>query len=183
MESLKLERDRAVVLVVDVQERLLAAMPEGARAPLLRATQALVEGAKQLKVPVLATEQYPKGLGPTVPALRDALPGAPHEKLDFSCAAVPAVKDALGSGPRQVVLCGMETHVCVFQTARDLAALGHQVFVAEDAVASRTEANRRVGLSLMERGGAIVTSTEAVLFDLLGRAGTPEFKAVSALVK
>ncbi|MBI4509869.1 MAG: isochorismatase family protein [Deltaproteobacteria bacterium] len=186
LTNLKLSRDHAALLVIDVQERLLLAMPEEERGPLTRATRTLVEGAKHLGVPVFATEQYPRGLGPTIPEIKSAFPQGvlAFDKLDFSCQAVGGLMAALEStGRKQVIACGMETHVCVFQTVRDLSSLGFQVFVPEDAVASRTPANRRVGLSLMERAGAVGASTEALLFDMLGRAGTGEFKAISALVK
>jgi nicotinamidase-related amidase len=183
---LKLDRSRAVLLVIDVQERLAAAMPEEILDRARRNIAALSQGMARLGAPVLATEQYPRGLGPTLPDVRAALPSQvqPVEKVDFSCYAVPQLREALAAtGRRQVVACGMETHVCVFQTARDLLAEGYEVFVPHDAVASRQVDNLRVGLDLISRAGGIITATETVLFDLLGRAGTPEFKAISALIK
>lgn len=182
--SLKLDPARALVLVVDVQERLTPAMPEGDLARLVKYARALLGGARELGLPVLATEQYPKGLGPTLPALRELLPGAPLAKTHFSCCGDPGFAAALeATRRRQVVIAGMETHVCVFQTARDLAAGGYEVFVCADAVNSRTEEHRRVGLDLCREAGALVTTAETALFDLLGQAGGPAFKAVSALVK
>jgi nicotinamidase-related amidase len=181
-----LERDRTVLLVVDVQERLGAAMDPAKLERMVKNTRLLIESAKVLGIPVFATEQYPKGLGPTVSALRDVLPAdvAPIDKLAFSCGAVKEVARRLfQSGRRQVVIAGMETHICVFQTVRDLAAGGYQPFVARDAVLSRTAENHETGLQLMRESGATITSTETVVYDLLGAAGTPEFKQIAPMMK
>ncbi len=186
LKKIKLSRDRCVLVLVDVQERLASAMPAEAMQAVERACCALVSGAKHLGVPVLWTEQYPKGLGPTVSSIKATLADdvSPIEKISFSCAQAPAFRKQLDELHRkQIIVCGMETHVCVYQTVRDLLGDGYRVFVASDAVVSRTEQNRQIGLSLMERAGAVLTSTEAVLFDLLGVAGTPEFRYISALVK
>lgn len=190
-DRLCLDRGRAALLVIDVQARLCTAMhPERLR----RARQntiTLVEGARILGLPIFVTEQYPKGIGPTVEDVVAALPAGQriYEKLSFSCGGVPELMEALkalkASGRDQLLVAGMETHVCVFQTVRDLL-LGRQVagvFAVEDAMISRTEENHRIGLELMALAGATRTGTETVLFDLLGRAGTPEFKAVSKLIK
>jgi nicotinamidase-related amidase len=183
-DELSLDRDRALLLVVDVQEKLAAAMPPEARAQLEKNAAVLIRAARRLVLPVIATEQYPKGLGPTVPALRELLPGGPMSKMEFSCGANQEVaRQILATGRRQVLVAGMEAHVCVFQTVRDLVRGGFSVFVAQDAVLSRTEANRAVGLRLCEKAGATLTSTEAALFDLLGAAGTPEFKELAPLIK
>lgn len=181
-----LERDQAALLVIDVQERLGKAMEPERYARMLKNTRTLVEGAKLLGLPIWVTEQYPKGLGPTDQSILEALPtdATPVEKLAFSCGAVKEVaRRIFQSGRRQLVVAGMETHVCVFQTVRDLVAGGYQPFVARDAVLSRTHENQETGLQLMREVGATITSTEAVLFDLLGEAGTPEFKQISAMVK
>jgi len=183
---LALERANAVLLVIDVQERLGAAMDPARFAQTLKNTEILVESAKTLGMPVLVTEQYPKGLGPTVASLRQALPpeATPLAKTAFSCVAVDDVARQLReSGRKQVIIAGMEAHVCVFQTVRDLIAEGYLPFVPRDAVLSRTTDNHETGLALMRESGATVTSTEAVVFDLLGGAGTPEFKKLSPLVK
>ena len=179
---LKLERKDAALLVIDVQERLCGAMRPEPLERMLNRTGALIEGARAMGLPIAFTEQYPKGLGPTLPALLAKVPGAsPHEKLRFS-AALPEVLEALG-GRKQVIVAGMETHVCVYQTVRDLAAAGVTPFLAADAVISRTDEDRQVGLSLCAQAGAVTTTAEAALFDLLGEAGTPEFKVVSRAVK
>lgn len=179
----RLNRERTAVLVVDVQERLCAAMEPAALARMIRRTQAVVEGAKAMGLPIVVTEQYPKGLGSTLGPIRAALPDGltPVEKIDFTC-AIPQVVKGLAGHP-QVLVCGMETHVCVFQTVRDLAEKRFTPFVCSDAVLSRFEEDRRVGLDLCREAGAVITTVESALFDLLGRAGTPEFKKISAAVK
>jgi nicotinamidase-related amidase len=180
----KLDRKKAAVLVVDVQDRLVPAIEPAARERVLKYAKALIGTAKELGMPVLATEQYPKGLGPTVRELAELLPSPPLTKVHFSCGADPAFASALEStGRRQVIVCGMETHVCVFQTVRDLAAAGYEVHVCADAVGSRTEEHRRIGLELARESGALVTTAETAIFDLLHQAATPEFKKVSPLVR
>jgi isochorismate hydrolase len=182
--ALALNRAEALLLVIDVQERLATAMPPGALAALQKNAAVLIRAARRMEIPVVATEQYPKGLGPTVAALRDLLPVDPMTKMEFSCgASKPIAREILRTGRKQAIVVGMEAHVCVFQTVRDLVRGGFSVFVAQDAVISRTEDNRNVGLRLCEKAGATVTSTETVLFDLLGVAGTPEFKELTALIK
>ena len=182
--KVKLDRATAAVLVVDVQDRLTPAMPEETLARLVKYARATIGAAKELGLPVLATEQYPKGLGRTIPELRELLPSPPLEKTRFSCGADPGFAAALEStGRRQVIIVGMETHVCVFQTTRDLVAMGYEVHVCADAVSSRTEEHRRIGLELCREVGAIVTTAETAIFDLLHEAATPEFRKVAPLVK
>lgn len=184
MSLAPLDRDRAALVLVDVQERLCAAMPEADLARLVKYARALLGAARELGLPVLTTEQYPRGLGPTLPTLRELLPAAPLEKLHFSCAADPGFAAALdATGRRQLVLAGMEAHVCVFLGARDLVAAGFAVHVCADAVASRTEEHRQRGLSLCAAAGAVVTTAETAIFDLLQKAGTAEFKKVAPLVR
>jgi nicotinamidase-related amidase len=183
-----LARGRAALLVVDIQDRLMPAMPAAAAADVIRNTQILIQAAVQLGLPIVVSEQYRRGLGPTVQPIEDALAGAPRlhrfEKLEFSAAAAPAFAQlAPGLGRDQWIVCGMETHVCVYQTARDLVARGWETHVCADAVCSRTAANRELGLGLMARAGAIPSSTEACVFDLLGRAGSDEFRALSKVIK
>jgi nicotinamidase-related amidase len=181
MSRYRLERDKTALLVVDIQERLLAAMQPAAAERLLNRTIAAIKGALALGLPVIATEQYPKGLGPTVAPIRQVLASAPIEKVRFT-AALPEVLQALTGRP-QVLITGMETHVCVFQTVRDLADKASIPYLCVDAVLSRTEEDKRVGLELCKEVGAVATTVESALFDLLGVAGTPEFKQVSAAVK
>ena len=182
--ALALERDNALLLLIDVQDRLASAMPREALARLERNAQVLLKAARRLDLPVVATEQYPKGLGRTLPSLRELLGEAPMEKVEFSCgASKPIAERIVAAGRKQVIVAGMEAHVCVFQTVRDLLRGPFSVFVAQDAVISRTEENRAVGLRLCEKAGATLTSAETALFDLLGCAGTPEFKELAPLIK
>jgi nicotinamidase-related amidase len=174
-----LDRDRAALVVVDVQEAFRPAVVDFER--VAAEVGKLIQGAKALGVPVVATEQYPKGLGKTVPEVAEHLGDVePIEKVCFS--AVEADNFDL-YGREQALVCGIESHVCVSQTAHDLLDQGVEVHVAEDAVSSRTRENRDVGLHKMERSGAVVTSVETALFELVGVAGTDEFKTVQALVK
>jgi nicotinamidase-related amidase len=183
----RLDPQRSVLLVVDVQAKLAAAMPQAAMDRLLSNTLVLLDAARILGVPVLASEQYPKGLGPTVDPIAERLRAMgvePIDKTTFDACSEPRVARALADrSPRSVIVTGMETHICVFQTARELARRGLEVHVVADAVASRREENRGLGLTLCERAGALATPTETVVFDWLGRAGTEEFKAVSKLVR
>jgi nicotinamidase-related amidase len=168
------------LLVIDVQTKLVDQMAERER--LVANIARLVAGAKILGLPVQATEQYPKGIGPTVPELATRLPPRP-EKLTFSCCGLPEVAEQFrASGVRKVVLAGIETHVCVQQTALDLVAQGFHVYVPADAVASRKELDRELALRRMERAGVVLTTTEAALFEWTEVAGTPEFKQISRLV-
>lgn len=170
---------RAALVVVDVQEAFRKALPEFERVAETSAT--LVQGAAELGIPIIVTEQYPKGLGSTVAEVADHLPEGTVavEKVRFSAAEADGFE--LG-GRDQVLVCGIETHVCVNQTVCDLLADGIEAHVATDAVGSRTEANRELGLSKMERAGATLTSVETALFELLGGSDAPEFKRVQALV-
>src|SRR5438105_1797091 len=162
------------LLVIDVQERLMTKIP-GADA-LVRNIAFLIDGARLLHMPVLATEQYPKGLGPTVPELARRLPERP-DKVAFSCCAVPSVTDTLHREARpKVVLAGIETHVCVLQTALDLLAQDFRVYVPIDAVGSRNAIDQDVTLRRLERAGAILTTSETAVFEWVGGAGHPQFK-------
>ena len=183
-----LSRRRAALLVVDIQDRLLPAMPAAALADVMRNSAILITAADQLGLPIVVSQQYPRGLGTTARAIEDALAAAHNvhrfDKLEFSAAAAPAFAAlAPGLARDQWIVCGMETHVCVYQSTRDLVARGWAVHVCADAVASRTAANREIGLGLMARAGAVMSSTEVVVFDLLRRAGSDEFRALSKVIK
>ncbi len=175
---------QTVIVVVDVQEKLAAAMPKDALDTLVKNTTILLEAAKVLGVAVLASEQYPKGLGPTLPAIASLLGTTPLPKMTFDACSDLGIARALSErDPKSVVVVGMEAHVCVFQTARELVKRGYATHVVADAVTSRREENRRIGLDLCEKAGAFVTATETVAFDLLGQAGTDAFKTISKLVR
>jgi nicotinamidase-related amidase len=175
----KLQADRTTLVVVDVQEGFRKAIPDFER--VAKATATLIEGAEALGVPIVITEQYPKGLGETAPEIAEHLPEGtePLEKVVFSAAEAEGFD--LG-GREQALVCGIESHVCVSQTVIDLLEGGTDVQVPLDAVSSRTEENKRVGLHKMERAGAVLTSVEAALFELLGRAGSDEFRTVQKLI-
>jgi nicotinamidase-related amidase len=179
-------RDVSVLAAIDLQERLLGVFSEEVSPALVKQAALLIDAARILDIPVLATEQYPKGLGVTVEAIRSRLPVsvAPIEKITFSGARSEAFRSALAAtGRRHVLLCGAETHVCVLQTALDLLDAGYHVSVAADAVGSRRRLDWERGLALLERAGATVGTSEMFVFHWLERAGTAEFKAVAPLVK
>jgi nicotinamidase-related amidase len=175
-----MSRSDTGLLVIDVQGKLMEKIP--GKEGVIRRVGMLAEGAKILGVPIQATEQYPKGLGPTVPELSSKLP-TPQEKLSFSCAEVPEVVSFFKSkNVNKILLAGVEAHVCVMQTALDLLSQGFQVYLAADAAGSRHEKDLELGLRRMERSGVILTTAEAALFEWTERAGTPEFKQISRLI-
>jgi nicotinamidase-related amidase len=176
----KLERHSAVLVVIDVQEAFRKAVP-GFEA-VAEAVGTLVQGAAAMGVPIVVTEQYPQGLGSTVPAVAEHLPPGtePVEKVRFSAAEADGF-DLRGRD--QALVCGIETHVCVNQTTLDLLARGLDVQVVSDAVGSRAAEDREIGLHRAERAGAGLTSVEMSLFELLGGSDAPEFRQVQELVK
>jgi nicotinamidase-related amidase len=169
------------LLVIDVQEKLMAKIPSAAA--LVRNVAFLIESARLLEVPVQATEQYPKGLGPTVPELARMLPQRP-EKTAFSCCAVAGLVDSFRRAARpKIVLAGIEAHVCVQQTALDLLGQDFRVYIPVDAVDSRCALDRDYALRRLEKAGAIITTAETCVFEWLGGSGHPRFKEVSKLIQ
>lgn len=183
----RLEPSECVVVVVDVQDKLAAAMPAAQMAELTRAARVLVEAARSLGARVIATEQYPQGLGRTIAPVAESLASASApvvEKLHFSACDEPAFDRLFaGARARTAIVVGMETHVCVYQTVRELAARGVDVQVPIDGVASRRDDHRALGLDLCRASGATTTSMETVVFDWLRRAGTDEFKRLSKMIR
>ncbi len=177
---MKLDRERAALVLVDVQEAFRKAVPDFEQVAAAAGT--LAEGAASLGVPVIVTEQYPQGLGHTVPEVAERLPEGtePLEKVRFSAAEADGF-DLGGRG--QAIVCGVEAHVCVNQTVLDLLEEGVEVHLATDAVGSRTEQNRSLGIHKAEQAGAVLTSVETALFELLRGSDAPEFKQVQGLVK
>lgn len=175
--------DATALLVIDVQERLLPVIDECDRVE----TQVgkLIDGANVLGLPVLVTEQYRKGLGVTVPAIAEKLDGAVcnHEKLKFSACIEPIREELSRRGIRSVIVCGIEAHVCVLQSALDLADVGYVVAVAEDAVGSRRVVDREAALRRMTQAGVVPTTVESVLLELVHEAGTGRFKAILPVIK
>ena len=169
------------LLVVDVQEKLVPAIAGQAR--VVWNIRRLIDGARILGLPVAATEQYPQGLGRTVPELAERLGEVPS-KLTFSCGGCPQVfKDLEDRGIHKLLVCGMEAHVCVEQTVLDLLAAGWRVYVAVDAVGSRFEIDRSTALARMDSAGATLTTAEAALFEWCRVAGTPQFREISRLAR
>ena len=176
-----LEQSSTALLVIDVQDRINAVMTDQRHLPRI---EVLVEACHGLDVPVLASEQYPQGLGPTVESLAAALGDTPPGKLTFSFARDDDLKRAIeDSGRNQIIVTGIETHVCVLQTAIDLINIGYEVHVPHDAVNSRRPADKEWALHRMAAAGAVITTTESALFELLERCDTSDFKTVAKLIK
>jgi nicotinamidase-related amidase len=183
MVMMLLSATDSLLLVVDIQDRLLPVMQDGAR--VAHNTGILLQAAQALSVPAAITEQYPKGLGATVDAIR-ALAGASPvlEKQHFSAWGDPAIRAHIEvAGRQQMVICGIEAHVCVLQTALDLAGTGYRVAVVADAVSSRQAASAALAQQRMAAAGVMLVSTEMCLFEWLGHAGHPQFRALSRLIK
>lgn len=182
MKKFRLNREDSLIFIIDIQERLVPAMYLGDR--VVKNTDILIQGAREMDMPIVATEQYPKGLGATIEDLRDKLDEENiFEKNSFT-ACIENVESKLKElNKKNIIIVGMETHVCVYQTVRDLLDRDYNVFVVRDAVASRTLENLENGLNLMQALGAVIINTETVVFDLLKKSGTPEFKLLSKLIK
>lgn len=178
-----LDAKHTQAICVDIQERLFPHIH--GHDELARRCAILIRGLRLLDVPIVVTEQYVKGLGTTIESIREAL-GAyqPIEKITFSCCGAPEVEARILSGHRHhVILFGIETHVCVQQTALDLLSQGQTVIVIEDCVSSRNPNDKRIAIERMRQAGAVITTMESVLFEVLRQAGTDTFKQISALVK
>ncbi len=168
-------------MVVDVQQKLIGLIPQHER--IVWNVRRLLDGAKILGVRALATEQYPQGLGHTVPELAERLPGV-ASKASFSCCGSGEFQERLAAiDAHNILVAGIEAHVCVQQTVLDLIAAGYRVFVAADAIGSRFGVDYEMALRRMESSGATLTTTESALFEWCERSQTPQFKQISALVK
>jgi nicotinamidase-related amidase len=183
MEHFYLDKDNTALVIIDIQERLAAVMK--VKDDVIRNCTHLIELARLFAIPIVVTEQYPKGLGPTVGEIRDVLPEyKPIEKLTFSCCDEQTFSGEIRKLRRKkIILTGMETHVCVLQTCIGLLKDGYAIHLVRDAVCSRSKENWKAGIEFMRDAGAIITSTEAVLFQLLKTAGTEEFKIISNRIK
>ena len=176
-----MSRGDTALLVIDVQEKLVPVIAGGPR--VVWNVRRLIDAAKVLGLPVAATEQYPKGLGATLPELAERL-GPMPSKLTFSACGCPEVFESLRTrGIHKILICGIETHVCVAQTVCDLLADGWRTYIAVDAVGSRFEIDQRTALARMDSAGATLTTTEAAIFEWCEAAGTPEFKEISSLAR
>ena len=182
-----LARDRSQLLVIDVQDKLLASITGKDR--VVERCVRLVRAAKVLDVPITLSEQYPEGLGPTAEPIREAAvnTGVVNDKVEFSCLRNEPLRDRLHElrrqGRPQIVIAGIEAHVCVLQTALDLESHGFEAFVVADAIGSRSRGSRKLAMSRLVKAGADVVDSEMVVFEWLERAGTPEFKELQALIK
>jgi isochorismate hydrolase len=182
---LRIEREEAVLIVIDVQEVLMKQMDPEMGKQVTQNIKILLNFAKEMAIPILITEQYPKGLGRTIPEIKNELgPNLPIEKVTFSCCGVETFNEGLGRLKRnQVILIGIETHVCVLQTATDLIQKDYEVYVVADAVCSRKKLDWEIGLRWLEKRGAMIPTTEIIAFQLLKEAGTEEFKRLSKFLK
>ena len=183
MVPFRLRLDSACMVMVDIQERLLPAV-SGAEGIRLNAVK-LAAAAQTLSVPFIFTEQYPKGLGPTIPEIAALFPNfKPLPKVSFSCCGDEGfLREMKAVNRKQILICGIETHVCVYQTTVDLIASGYEVHVVADVISSRTAENRELGIERMLDEGAKLTSVEMALFELMRVAEGPKFKEVSKIVK
>lgn len=188
--NLELQVERCGLFIIDIQQNLAATMPEKVLKGTLRNCLNLIEAARVLGMPAIVSEQYPKGLGRTLPVIAESVLRLPREqvffadKLQFSCMGLNHFDAWIkGSKRSQWIVVGMEAHICIYQTVRAMVNAGFEIHVPRDAVVSRTLANWEIGLQLMERSGALITSTETVIFDLLKEAGTDVFSQLSCIVK
>lgn len=181
--EMRINREESAALFIDIQEKLFPHMDQ--RNELLRKTVMLIEGLKVLDIPMVMTEQYPRGLGPTVNEISGLMvkDGA-IEKIAFSCCDEPAVmQHEVMQKYKTIIICGIEAHVCVLQTVIDLREAGYNAVVVHDCISSRNPEDKRLAVERMRSEGAVITSCESILFELARVAGTDEFKAISRLVK
>lgn len=177
-----LTTENTALIVIDFQGKLAQLMHN--RESLFHAAASMIQGIKALNIPMLVTEQNPDRIGPTIPEIAPLLEEPPIPKLSFSCCEEDVFMDRLKAMNRgQILITGIETHICVYQTAADLTSLGYEVQVVADAVSSRTEENRNIGLNRIQHVGASLTSVETVLFELLGTAANDTFKDILKIIK
>lgn len=187
LKSSTLTSQDSLLLIIDIQERLTQVMNKGYLSRITDRIHLLVSLAHEIHIPIVITEQYPKGLGPTIEPIKKILHGKKyeqHEKLTFGCCDDANFNQKLKNySKKKIIMVGMETHVCVYLTALGLIKQGYEIFVASDAVISRETFNYKNGLSLIRQIGGLVTNTETLLFQLMVQSGTPTFKKISALLK
>jgi nicotinamidase-related amidase len=180
---MRINKDKTAGLIIDIQERLFPFISENEK--MVKNVPILIEGLKALDIPIFITEQYVKGLGETIATIARVTEGIPRtEKIAFSCCDEPTFMEKLAlSGRDHVVIAGIESHVCVLQTTLDLLANGFHPVVVEDCISSRRLSDKMVAIERMRKEGAIITTYESLLFELLRYSGTEQFKAISKLVK
>ena len=180
MQTGKLNLEDCLLLVIDIQERLIPVIHQ--HEEVIHNANILLKGMEILGVPVIVTEQYPKGLGNTCKEILLGEDAKVMEKITFSCLANDYIKESVQS-KKQIIICGVEAHICVLKTALDLLDEGYQVHLITDAVSSRKKENKQVAIERMKQSGVFISSTEMILFQLLDKAGTEEFKLISKLIK
>lgn len=176
----------SLLICIDIQDRLFSVMPEASRSRMLDNSGHLINAAKLLNIPIISTEQYPQGLGKTVEQIKNALPDEAtyFDKTSFSCCgSEPLLQTIRDSHKRQVVITGMETHVCILQTAIELQADGYEVFVVDDATCSRRKAHWKSALQRLNQGGIVAAPTESILFEWLRDSSHEQFKSISSLLR
>lgn len=185
MSRFEIRREDTLLLMIDMQERLFIAMQEKIQEMLKKNSAILLKTADEMKIPVIVTEQYRKGLGTTIPELSSLCGGSPNlEKLFFNCIKDDAIKQEITkSGKKSVIITGIESHICVFQTALSLLDMNYNVVIASDGVASRRKHDWKTAMKALSKAGALVLPTETIAFMLIEKAGTPEFKALSPLFR
>lgn len=185
MNKFIIRSDDTALLVIDIQERLFNAMEKELKPALIKNNAILIKTSRAFGMQVVVSEQYPKGLGPTIPEMAELLSDIPRiEKLYFSCFSEESVKKAINdAGKKNIIITGIETHVCVLQTVLDLIDAGYNPVVASDAVLSRNASDRLAAIESMRDAGAVIYPTETISFMLLEKAGTQEFKQISPLFK
>ncbi len=179
------KRDKAVLIVIDLQESLMKQMDQEVAKRTIKNIRTNIIFAKEMGIPIILTEQYPKGLGRTIRDIKDDLVDlSPIEKLSFSCCGEKSFNEKLMETDRkQIIMTGIETHVCVLQTTNDLIEKGYEVHVVADAICSRRKLDWEIALRWMEKKGAIISTTEIIAFQLLKEAGTEEFRRLSKFLK
>lgn len=180
---MKIRVEDSMVLIIDFQDRLMPSIEENQE--IISRTSILLQGLSLLQVPMMVTRQYPKGLGDTVIALKEVTEAVPvHDKITFSCYGDEKIRQAIKeNNKKNIILCGVEAHICVLQTLIDLRADGYQTIFVEDCIGSRKSNDKRVAVMRAVNEGAVVTTSESILFELLQEAGTNTFKRISALIK
>jgi nicotinamidase-related amidase len=183
--QLRLDPDRSMLLIIDIQQKLLPLIQTRDR--LMEAASLLIRGCRIFNLPILVTEQYPKGIGSTEPAIAELL-NDPNdiklEKMAFSCCGDDVIRDAVRKIDRpQIIICGIEAHVCVQQTVLDLVTMDYDVHVCADAIGARHTMDEKIARDRMRHTGAVITTVESALFELCNQCGTADFKAMSALIK
>ncbi|HPS56709.1 MAG TPA: isochorismatase family protein [Spirochaetota bacterium] len=185
MNRFIIDRDDTFLLLIDMQEKLFRAMESKVQEMLKKNCSILLKTAAEFKMPVIVTEQYRKGLGETIPELAESCEGAPNlEKLFFDCMKDDEIrKTVTSSGKKTAILAGIESHICVFQTALTLLASGYRVVIANDAVGSRRKGDWKAAMEALAAAGAVIYPAETIAFIIIEKAGTPGFKALSPLFR